>query len=328
MRRIVLLLAFLLGAQSKLGAAPPPKQSAAAEQRARLEALATRAREWCTLRRESFQKCQVCGGDGRAVYRLRTGVLQEMNCYDCKGHGWRFVEEKARRAWLEYRSPAGREHAAEGFAGWAASVREDPKVVAVVACTTAGQPTAAGSRHALVRTTTDYLKGREQEEHRWYFADGKWWLWTEGADPRWGSEPAVPVDATTVAKFSELLAQAGAAGTLRGMDREGALLVARLTEKAPDAVALEAEIRRDLVTASRTLLKSEPAATAVRVVFLAPYRDRFGVATPGFFRSYQIARDDFDRAVWDNLKTWEERAGLFHVEERGALPEGTVLWLK
>lgn len=331
-----ILTALALGVFTNPAFSEEPKPvSVAVPSRASVESLKDRVRGWCSLRRESFRQCAACGGDGRALYRVRPGVVQEQNCYDCRGNGWRFVAEKARNAWVSYRTPAAREHAGTEFAAWAAQVAEDPKGASVSSCVLVGEPVFAGLRHATVTVVTEgVVAGREEKPYQWVYApevSGKpaWFLRTDGIDPAYGSdptEPAKPLDKVAQADIARTLTAAGVKSRLTGARLESGVLVVDLEPAGADEAAVSAAIDADAYPAVATVLSARAEGTVARVDFVVPCRDPDGHVKPRVYRGYGITRKRHAAIEWGNLDAAERKGKLRRVDgER--LDEGWKWWI-
>jgi len=314
---------------------------AAAVAKARTASLTARLREWCEARKRLVRvDCPKCRGWGRV--EDRSGRIA--TCPRCDGAKLMLGTDAYRKVHYDFKSPAfrGRDGAT------------DEANAAYTAANGAGRAPGFLNAYRIDRLELVGVNGGSawvfegtdsvSRESRWLWLPEattkkpQWFVYSLETDGDWPPpDPAPPIPEGPLPKREpitadelKLLRQGVADAHLphhveSGRREDGQVVVAAFDGAAADAGALDAGIDRAVFALTREAFAALPDAKAVRVEFLARWRDRFGSVTKRPYRTSSIARGHFERIVPGRLAPAELLA-LFDLRE--TIPEDEVMWWK
>ena len=334
---IGLVLALGLDPTSVLEAGDRPAAEASAA--VRLSTLRARLTEWYEARKNLVPTpCPRCAGLGR----LAAGRGASVVCPRCEGRKFVLSVTAFRKVSYDMRSEAFRKRPNAQEQANAAYKAADgaTRPPLYLKSFRVDRVELVGDRFGLglVFEGTDNVS----RESRWVRGvdpatkKDTWFVHEPETDGAFAAE-TVPADAAvptraplTPERLEDLrkrLAVAGVRHDLEDAAVEGGVLHLRLFSKAPRSEEdLDRLVAADTVPAARTALAAEAPATAVSLVFLSRWRDKFGAVGRAPYVGAGIRRADFEKIVFENL-TPGEVLQLFE-PKRLADPEEGVRWWK
>lgn len=271
--------------------------------------------ERCALAREQpvVSKCSTCSGTGKQKApkldsRGNVSGTKDVPCTRCDATGHVIDWTRAERAYWDcytraYRAvPANRTKFEETVKAWA----KDPKKEPVLTNHKVKDARLVGEWWGVAFVVEN--EKDEARETRWMHGRDSltnrpgWWIWDEKADGPWASSAAVEVEGEELARLKNLLRLAGVSHGIEDASYDGATFVIRLFSPAvTNEAELQAAIVGDIVPASRAGLKFHEKCGAVRLLFLARWRNKLGEVAKGPYEVAEIERSVFDRIVFENL---------------------------
>jgi hypothetical protein len=150
------------------------------------------------------------------------------------------------------------------------------------------------------------------------------------APPATPPAPKEPVafDSDATQALSKSLVEAEIHASLESAEWRGDTAVLMLLPRgAADQAALDEAVALTIAPATRVAMKALEKATAVRLVFLARYRDRLGEVSKRPYETTSMTRDVFAKIHFENLNR-VETLDLFTREPHVYRLEGLTLWWK
>lgn len=316
-----------------------PAEDAAA--RARVASLTARVREWFDARKRLVRvDCPKCRGWGRVEDRSGRGAT----CPRCDGAKQVLASDAYRKVHYDFMSPAyrgrdGAMDAANAAYKEANAARRDALYVNAYRIDRV-ELVGVNGGSAWVFEGTDSVS----RESRWLQLTDpatkkpQWFVYgpeTDGAWPPPDAAPPIPegplpkrepLAAAELDALRKAVRDAGIVPAVEGARREHGEVVVALFDGAPtDRRALDASAEACVFRLTGVVLAALPDAPAVRVEFLARWRDKFGTVTKRPYRTALLSRAHHAKIVPERLAP-EELLALFAWSD--VQPEGEVLWWK
>lgn len=316
-----------------------PAEDAAAK--ARVASLTARVREWFDTRKRLVRvDCPKCRGWGRVEDRSGRGAA----CPRCDGAKQVLASDAYRKAHYDFMSPAyrgrdGAMDAANAAYKEANAARREPLYLNAYRLDRV-ELVGVNGGSAWVFEGTDSVS----RESRWLQLTDpttkklQWFVYapeTDGAWPPPDAAPPIPegplpkrepLAAGELEALRKAVRDAGIVPTVEGARREHGEVVVGVFDGAPtDRRALDASAEACVFRLTGVVLAAVADAPAVRIEFLARWRDKFGTVTKRPYRTALLSRAHHGKIVPERL-TPEELLALFEWNE--APQEGEVLWWK
>jgi hypothetical protein len=321
---------------AKLGGTVPGAPAAAGSEpaSARTAVLKTRVAAWFDARKAlARENCPTCRGWG--VVSTRSAVRDA--CPKCDGRKTVIPTRAFRAVHYDMKSEAWRRRPNATDEANAAYRAADASGATPLLLSTyrIDRVELVGTRfaRAWVFEGTDSVS----RESRWVLSPDSaskkdvWFLFGEETDGPWEEGPAAPAAAPSSplspAEHEALRGRVALVETrlgLEGASREGGTLVLRFHDpKASDERLFDLAVESSAFALARAAAKAVPAASDLRLVFLARWRDKFGGVEARPYRTFTISSETLSRAVPENL-TQAEVVALF--SPRREVHADAILW--
>lgn len=333
--RFVALFALLLFASQARSA--PPDPFAEPDPVALVKSLRKRADQWWTARQRAAVKCTLCAGSGRVLYR---GSVQQ--CWRCRGGGKLYVKDNWKLLLYDMRSPAfralpdSRERASEEYL-----TLDDGRGPRLITSYKIHRIQLVDLTHGVAWVIDN--KDTVARPYNWIWSKdpttekADWWVYEPRIDGDWPQAREVRADkpaalpTAEAAKIADAIKGAGpliSVQTLESLQETLVLSLAPAADLPPGEMTMErfkARAMAQIRLTGQVVWGDKSRFDALRWVFLAPWRDRFGVVQLRPWLTAEIRQSWFKRIVWNNLDQ-DERAALF--EPAWVEHEGWILWWK
>ena len=301
---------------------PAPDPKVEAEKKRRLGLLKDRMAVWGAAKKGLMGTCTTCNGVG-SNSALAGGRTVTTPCRRCAGRGKRVSKTNFKKLYYELMSPDWRRRPDAQREVEAVYLRMDGNLEPVPRLRSyriEGME-LLGDRHASVRVFHD--DDSVAREVHWVWATdpltkvSTWFLYGGDVDGRWGEvkddeaagdvgqEPG-PCEPDVEQDVRARVERARLASTLEAVQCARSVLV--LTLALPDPKTWEAAeriVHTDAVAALRAVLRDSPSCSALRLVFLAEWRDRFGAKSKLPWVVAGMPKETCRKIVFENLSPAE-----------------------